>query len=111
MTDDPKGLVAEQVDRDRAAAIPSAWKRYRFRTFNEDDPRPVKFPPPGPYWISGYGDGYAVLIAYLPADCDEGLQDYWPDEEAHEWWDGYDCQDRPEIAFTDRFPRPEWWTA
>jgi len=100
---------------DYSHGSPAAWKRYRFACYNEDDPRPVKWPPAGPYWISGYGDGYAILIAYMPTNIDETLEDYWPDDEpngdAHSWWGGYFCQDRDEITFTDRFPRPEWWTA
>ena len=77
------------------------WIRYRFQA-NEADPRPVVFPPPGPFWITGYGDDYAVVVAYLPAK--EVLSDFWPD--AHRITSDY----ADEITFSDRFPEPDWWT-
>lgn len=43
------------------------WMRLRFQA-NADDPRPVTFPPPGPWWCTGYAgdDSYAIVVAYLP---------------------------------------------
>jgi hypothetical protein len=42
------------------------WIRYRFHA-NADDYRPVKFPPPGPYWCSGYlGDGSKPKLTPSP---------------------------------------------
>lgn len=76
------------------------WHRYRFHA-NEDDPRPVKFPPPGPWWHTGSGDGYAIVVAYLPPKAN--LTDYWP--EAAE----VDYTEENELTFTDRFPKPDWW--
>lgn len=76
------------------------WHRYRFHA-NEDDSRPVKFPPPGPWWETGLGDGYAIVVAYLPPA--EKLTDYWP--EASE----VDYTKETELVFTDRFPKPDWW--
>ena len=71
------------------------------------DYRPVEFPPPGPYWCSGYDSGdHATLVAYLPVGIAVTSPKLWPDalcvscssEEPHE------------IHFTSRFPRPDWWT-
>jgi len=76
--------------------------RVRFYEKNVEDFRPLKFPPPGPYWCSGYGDNKAILIAWLPNK--EDLTKYWPDAEVDEWSDG-----RSPIMFTDRFPKPDWW--
>lgn len=70
-----------------------------------NDPRPITFPPPGPYWISGYvGEELeeAILIAYLPNKSD--LKKYWPEAKAVEW----SSQQTP-IEFTSRFPQPTWW--
>jgi len=76
------------------------WERHRFKA-NLDDPRPVKFPPPGPYWVSGEGDDYSIVVAYLPLR--EPVTHWWP--EARD----IDSEVRDEITFTDRFPKPEWW--
>jgi hypothetical protein len=83
------------------------WTRYRFHA-NYDDFRPVKFPPPGPYWCSGtsaYGDDdpsrYSIVIAYLPQKSK--LTEFWP--EASE----IDSEITESILYTDRFQKPEWW--
>jgi hypothetical protein len=82
------------------------WLRHRFHA-NPIDPRPVIFPPPGPYWCSGYGGEagkefrYATLVAYLPPDVP--VTDYWPEAEQ------ITSEERDAIRFTDRFPRPEWY--
>lgn len=79
------------------------WKRHRFHA-NPDDYRPVKFPPPGPYWCSGEaGDGsYSIVVAYLPRDVD--VRDWWP--EATE----IEATEERKIVFSDRFAKPAWWT-
>jgi hypothetical protein len=83
--------------------IERKWVRHRFKA-NGDDYRPVKFPPPGPYWCSGYDCAQsAVLIAYLPAGV--SVHDYWP--EAHDFSFSEPAE---EVVFTDRFRKPEWWT-
>jgi len=76
------------------------WRRYRFKA-NLEDSRPVKFPPPGPWWESGFGDNYAICIAYLPAGAK--LTDYWPEADEVEY------TEEIKITFTDRFPKPTWW--
>jgi hypothetical protein len=102
----PKGLG-------HSVTIPCAWRRYRFRSWAADDPRPVTFPPPGPYWVTGLGerlDGkeFAILVAYLPGNSTDEIEDFWPETDGIEW-SGYDFQWRDEIAFTTRFQRPDWW--
>lgn len=77
------------------------WKRHRF-TSNAEDYRPVIFPPPGPWWCSGYdSEDNAIIIAYLPFS--EKLDRFWP-EAANDDWTAEN-----KITFTDRFPKPEWW--
>lgn len=92
------------------------WLRVRFAVHeqapDELDSRPIKFPPPGPYWVSGQGQGpddayYDILIAFVPSV--ETLLEYWPDADLG--WSGSDVQERAEITYSDRFPRPEWWSA
>lgn len=104
----PAGLDASRVDPSRK------WRRIRFRSWSADDPRPIKFPPPGPYWVTGYGgdddNEFATLVAYLPGDSADEIEHFWPETDLSAW-DGYDFQWRDEIAFTSRFPRPEWWAA
>ena len=77
------------------------WLRYRFRT-TADDYRPVKWPPPGPYWCTGYDpEDQPIIVAYAPPDA--SIRDYWPEYRDAEW------TSENEIAYTSRFPQPEWW--
>lgn len=79
------------------------WLRVRFHA-NDEDSRPVKFPPPGPYWVSGSGDGYDVLVAYVRNEAQ--ITEYWPDAT------DIDVMQRDvSVTFTDRFPKPDWWEA
>ena len=82
------------------------WTRVRFRQPTNDF-RPVTFPPPGPYWCSGEGDGYWVLVAYVPTDirpADSHVRAFWPEAE------GIDVLEiGVPLTFTDRFPCPDWW--
>ncbi len=80
------------------------WVRHRFKTTSADDPRPITFPPPGPWWCSGYAgdDSYAIVICYIPPS--ESIATYWPEAYDDE------SENKTEIIFTDRFPRPKWWT-
>lgn len=74
--------------------------RYRFRIPGSDG-RPVVFPPPGPFWITGYGDDDTVVVAYCTAGQ---IKLFWPD--------AFDIDDggEQEISFSSRFPQPAWWT-
>ena len=87
-------------------------KRYRFKTWSVDDPRPLidLAPIKMPWWCSGFGTGrhgarpyddeYAVIVCYLPES--EDLRRYWDDAFDVE------IEDAEEIKYTDRFPKPEW---
>ena len=76
------------------------WKRYRFKTY-EDDYRPLIFNPKYPWWCTGYGDDHYVIVAYLPPE--EDLLKYWDDAFDVEY------DERDEITFTSRFPKPEYF--
>lgn len=80
------------------------WNRWRFKAYVEDY-RPIKFPPPGPYWCSGEGDGYHILVAYFPVEKTwEDIMEYWPEGTDFDLMKS-DC----EITFSDRFAKPDWW--
>ena len=77
--------------------------RARFYT-NCEDPRPIKSPPPGPWWETGYAfdESYSVVVAYF--ETDDQIQQFWPDAfqvDIHE----RNC----EPYFSERFPKPDWW--
>lgn len=74
--------------------------RVRFHA-NLDDPRPISWPVKHPFWVSGEGDDYAVVVSY--ADDLEYITTNWP--EASE----LDAQEVKGYTFTDRFPKPEWF--
>lgn len=76
--------------------------RCRFRT-NESDPRPVHWPIKHPYWVTGYGDDYAVVVAY--ADDEAGIMRNWPEAT------NLDSEPATEYLFTSRFPKPKWMTS
>lgn len=80
----------------------SKYIRYRFKTKAIDDYRPLKDMKDiqMSWWCSGEGEDYAIIICYLPKEID--LKEYWDD--------AYDIeeQEREEITYTDRFPKPDW---
>lgn len=86
-----------------AGGAAKRWVRHRFHA-NGEDSRPVRFPPPGPWWESGFAfdESYSIVIAYLPEG--EAVTEWWP--EATEI-DSAEPVDR--ITYTERFPKPEWW--
>ena len=71
----------------------------RFKA-NEDDYRPVNWPVKHPYWCTGQGDGYSIVVAYAD-DVDEILTN-WPEAEDIE------ADEADEYLFTSRFPKPDW---
>lgn len=77
--------------------------RVRFSTI-AGDWRPINWPIKHPYWKTGEdAEGEtAILVAY--ADDLDYIYRYWPEAEdvVGEEVDGY--------VFTDRFPKPEWFT-
>ena len=89
-----------------APAGVSSWDRVRFRA-NEDDFRPVTWPPPGPFWCSGYGEGYSIVVAYVPHGySDEQVKALWPEASEIDR-----MQTDVPIMFSDRFAKPSWWKA
>ena len=58
---------------------------------------PLKYP----YWCTGEGYGYNILVAY--ADSVEDIERLWPEAYQIEW------EEVSEIVFTSRFPKPDWY--
>lgn len=80
------------------------WMRHRFRA-NVDDPRPILWPPPGPFWITGESDTHATVVAYLPKGMSPSDLTLWPEAEDV---DSTPAPNGPE--FSGRFPR-RWRSA
>lgn len=76
------------------------WLRCRFKA-NEHDYRPIVFPPPGPFWCTGYGDDFSIVVAYVKTI--EQVTEFWPEAS------DIDSEECDEITYTDRFPRPSWY--
>lgn len=76
--------------------------RARFRT-DAHDFRPVVWPIKHPYWCTGYGDDYSIVVAY--ADDEAELLRNWPDA-TH-----IDSEPAEEYQFNERFKKPDWWAA
>lgn len=74
--------------------------RARFKT-NSADQRPINWPIKHPYWCTGYGDDYYIIVAY--ADDVAEILNNWP--EAYD----IDSEEASEYVFTDRFQKPEWF--
>lgn len=74
--------------------------RVRFKA-NADDPRPINWPVKHPWWCSGYGQGYSIVISY--ADDEQYIMDNWPEAA------DLDSTQVDSYMFTDRFPKPEWF--
>lgn len=75
--------------------------RIRFKA-NIDDPRPIDWSIKHPYWISGEGEDYAILVAY--ADSKEYIYKHWPEAKELDILNEAD-----EYIWTDRFPKPKWF--
>jgi hypothetical protein len=74
--------------------------RVRFKTKHKDY-RPAIWPIQHPYWCSGHGEGYHILLAYV--DSIEQLREQWP--EAYD----LDSEEVTEYQFSSRFPKPDWF--
>lgn len=76
--------------------------RYRFKTRAVDDYRPLRDMAKiqMPWWCSGQGFDYVIIVCYLPKG--EDLFKYWDD--------AFDInqEEKDEIAYTDRFIKPSW---
>lgn len=73
--------------------------RYRFKA-NVDDPRPMNFPLPHPYWITGYGEHYSTVVAY--GDDESYILKNWPEAE------DIDHEEATQYEYSTRFPKPTW---
>jgi hypothetical protein len=80
----------------------SEWIRARFKA-NFEDSRPVIFPPPAPYWETGFNEDYATVVAYFPKDEFRRLKEFWPEAKDIE------TTEENEIIYTSRFQKPDWW--
>lgn len=78
------------------------WLRARFKA-NHEYSRPIAWPPPVPFWETGFTDDHAIVVAYVKYEYQ--VEEFWPEAIDVEF------EKRNEITFTDRFQRPEWWTA
>ena len=76
--------------------------RARFKA-NENDYRPVNWPVKHPFWCSGYGEGYSIVVAY--ADNEQEILENWPEATDIE------SEEVTEYHFSGRFPKPEWFNA
>lgn len=74
--------------------------RARFHA-NADDYRSINWPVKYPYWCSGYGDDYSVVVAF--AEDEAEILRNWP-EATH-----IDIQEVDKPTFSDRFPKPDWY--
>ena len=78
--------------------------RYRFKTRSVNDFRPLEdlAEIQMPWWCTGESDdgSYMTIVCYLPAG--ENLLRYWDDA-----FD-IDADERHEITYTSRFPKPSW---
>lgn len=74
--------------------------RVRFKA-NADDYRPVNWPVKHPYWCTGYGDDYSIVISY--SDNEEYIYNNWPEAS------DLDIEEVEGYVFTDRFEKPEWF--
>lgn len=74
--------------------------RARFKT-KQEDYRPVVWPIKHPYWCTGSGEDYNILVAYADNE----------DEILHNWPEAYDIDHDVvnEYVFTERFKQPEWF--
>ena len=75
---------------------------YRVRFYaNIDDPRPVIFPPSGPYWVTGFNDDYNTVVAYVKQK--EEVLKFWPEATSIDYG-----SEPEEIIYTERFKKPSW---
>ncbi|MNN15313.1 hypothetical protein D3C81_1284150 [compost metagenome] len=74
--------------------------RARFHA-NADDYRSVNWPVKYPYWCSGYGEDYSIVVAF--AENEEEILLNWP-EATH-----IDIEEVDGVTFSGRFPKPDWY--
>ncbi len=74
--------------------------RVRFEA-SADDSRPINWPVKHPWWETGVGDGYAIVVSY--ADDENYILENWPEAQ------NLDSEEADDNVFTSRFPKPEWF--
>ena len=80
------------------------WDRVRFKA-NLPDYRPVTFPPPGPFWCSGEGDDYSIIVAYFPHPVtNSDIRKFWPEARAIDV-----MNENTTLTYSDRFKKPHWY--
>ncbi len=75
--------------------------RARFRA-NAYDYRPVNWPVKHPYWCTGYGDDYSIVVAY--SDDEQELLRNWPEAT------NVEAEEVESYLFSSRFPKPDWFS-
>ena len=77
--------------------------RIRFKA-NYDDPRPINWPVKHPYWLTGVaGDSsYVTMVSY--ADDTNYIMINWPEAT------DLDAEEVTGYTFTERFPKPDWFS-
>lgn len=96
----PWSHVEQLIERGLKESKANSKIRVRFFA-NSEDYRPIKFPPPYPYWCSGETGNSWVLIGYF--DNEDQIYQFWPEAKIDF------KQEVTEIKFSDRFPKPDWW--
>lgn len=74
--------------------------RVRFKA-DYDDPRPITWPVAHPYWVSGTGSDYSIVVSY--ADSEDYIRKHWPEAK------DLDIEEVDGYTFTSRFPCPDWF--
>lgn len=72
----------------------------RFKA-NVEDYRPVLWPAEHPFWCSGYGEDYSIVISY--ANDEDYIYENWPEAKDLE------IEEVNGYVFTERFPKPGWF--
>lgn len=65
------------------------------------DYRPLEWPIKHPYWCTGTGEDYHIIVAY--ADDEDEIRRLWPEAEELE------SEEVSGYVFTSRFKRPSWF--
>lgn len=76
------------------------FRRHKFHIPGADC-APQLFPPPGPYWCIGHGDGFSIVVAFLPAEIE--VSKHWPDATRIHTGPALDQ------APPDRYPNINFW--
>ncbi|MNC52951.1 hypothetical protein D3C75_1023270 [compost metagenome] len=74
--------------------------RARFHA-NYPDYRSINWPVKYPYWCSGCGEDYSIVVAF--AEDEAEILRNWP-EATH-----IDAEEVEGVTFSSRFPKPDWY--